>query len=441
MKIPKVLIIGQPFNNETGGGITLSNLFSGWGSENLAIVCSPYLLNGNTNTEACDNYYQLGHKEHLWVFPFNVLSKKYHSGPFEFKNQTSISSRSTSMRAKFVKGYLNPFLKWTGFANSISTYRLSEELCHWLDEFGPDVIYAQAQRRDSVLLCTKIQKYLQKPMVFHMMDDWVELIAQEGIFGKYWANIIDREFKEMLDTTSLHLSISEPMSVEYKRRYGYNFKTFHNPIDLDFWKKKQRQSYELGKEVYILYAGRVGLGINDSLEKMAKAVEILNLEFDVSVRFVLQVSKRPSWMDRYKNVLYRGFVPYDELPAKFAEADILYMPYDFSVTSLKFIKYSMPTKASEYMVSGTPILIFSPNETAIVKYANEYKWAKVVTENNLEAVVQAVRSLLMNREEREWIAANAVKLAEEKHNSDKVRENFKQELLAVVRAKNKAIEF
>jgi hypothetical protein len=37
MPLPKVLIIGQPFNNDTGGGITLSNLFSGWDKDKIAV--------------------------------------------------------------------------------------------------------------------------------------------------------------------------------------------------------------------------------------------------------------------------------------------------------------------------------------------------------------------------------------------------------------------
>ena len=44
MILPKVLIIGQPFNNDTGGGITLTNLFNGWDRDKLAVACSGYLL-------------------------------------------------------------------------------------------------------------------------------------------------------------------------------------------------------------------------------------------------------------------------------------------------------------------------------------------------------------------------------------------------------------
>src|SRR5690554_1543411 len=85
--LPKVLIIGQPLNHDTGGGITLSNLFEGWDKERLAVVCSGYLINHNTDYESCSNYYQIGNIEHKWIFPFNLIKRKYYSGPIRVKDE------------------------------------------------------------------------------------------------------------------------------------------------------------------------------------------------------------------------------------------------------------------------------------------------------------------------------------------------------------------
>ncbi|MEX2592072.1 MAG: glycosyltransferase [Anditalea sp.] len=433
MNLPKVLILIQPFNQNTGGGITLSNLFKGWPKDKLAVLCRGYGINSNTQTDICETYYQLGHREHKWKFPFNRLKRRYFSGILSFEKggvKNSIPAKS-KFRVAFLKEYVHPFLKWIGFLNFVSKIELSKQLEGWLDQYQPDIIYAQAQGRETVLFCTAVQEYLNKPMVFHMMDDWTELVA-EGLFGKYWYLKIDGEFRKMLSKASLHLSISEPMAVEYKRRFGFDFQTFHNPIDLNFWKKSQRNHYELGKEPIILYAGRVGLGIQESLEVMAKAVTVLNKELNASIKFVLQVNERSEWMEKYACVQYRGFVSYEDLPSKFAEADMLYMPYDFSVNSIKFIKYSMPTKASEYMISGTPILIFAPSQTAIVDYARKYHWAKVVTDDNLEVLITSLKSMIMNKEERERIAQTAIQLAEDKHDAAKVRYDFKEALVSVM---------
>jgi hypothetical protein len=83
MTYKKVLIFGQPFNNFTGGGITLTNLFKGWPKEKIAVA---YMGHGlyNVTTDVCDIVYQLGIEEYKWVFPFNLIQRKFQSGLKKF---------------------------------------------------------------------------------------------------------------------------------------------------------------------------------------------------------------------------------------------------------------------------------------------------------------------------------------------------------------------
>ncbi|SHN02961.1 Glycosyltransferase involved in cell wall bisynthesis [Cyclobacterium lianum] len=437
---PKVLILNQPFNNVSGGGITLSNLFKGWAKEKLAVVCLGNLLNEHTQLEPCDRYYQLGWKEHVWKFPLNLLKRKYPSGPITInkrKKKVKLIKKSP-LREMLLKEHVNPFLKKLGVLNWASSLQLSPELCRWLDTFEPDVIYAQAQRREAVVFCRLVQQYLKKPMVFHMMDDWLEVVRGEGILGDYWHNKIEGEFKEMLNVCSRHFSISEPMAREYEKRYGHPFKTFHNPIDLTFWSKSQRQSQAFGAKIQILYAGRMGLGIQSSLELMARCLEEIRRERRLPIELVLQVGKKPAWSDKYPGIRHRGFVPYEELPDRFAEADILFLPYDFTPSATAFIKYSMPTKASEYMISGTPVLVFAPADTALVSYAREHKWAKVVTSDQVQALKAALLELIDKESLRKELAATAIQLAGDKHDAAKVREAFRDEIIKLIPLEKKA---
>src|SRR5690606_9240692 len=166
MKLPKVLILLQPFNNNTGGGITLSNLFKGWPKENIAVLGKGQLLNAHTQTDICDTYYQLGQLEHKWKFPFNKLKRKYFSGLLKVDNKRSSEPNSpkSNTRVALLNEYVTPFLQWVGLDNAISKLELSEQLKDWLNTFQPDVLYAQAQSRESILFCTLIQEYLHKPM-------------------------------------------------------------------------------------------------------------------------------------------------------------------------------------------------------------------------------------------------------------------------------------
>ena len=389
----------------------------------------------NLNTEICDTYYLLGSEEYKWNFPFNLLQRKVLSGSVKVKKSNDKPgpvSAKAKFRTKIIDKYFYPSLEYIGLFHSISKITLSDKLCKWLDEYNPDVIYAQATSREGVLFCRLLQEYVKKPMIYHVMDDWPSTISQKGPFKNVWHKKIDRELRALMDKSTILLSISHDMAEEYKTRYGKNFITFHNPIEIDFWKSHQRKNYELGTTPSILYAGRIGPGIETSLETIAKAIEKVNIQFSRTVKFILQTKDKPLWVDTYNCVTHKAMVPYEELPRVFAEADFLYLPYDFSDESIRFIKYSMPTKAPEYMISGTPVIMFGPGETALMKDGQRNNWAKVVTENNVEALAEAINTLITNDALRKELAENAIRIAEANYNSVKIRNEFKEVISSLV---------
>lgn len=434
MSLSKVLIIGQPFNDNFGGGITQANLFGGWDKDKIAVVCTDHMFN-NLNTDICDTYYLLGSDEYKWNFPFNLLQRKVLSGSVKVKksnDKPGTVSTKAKLRTTIIDKYFYPFLEYIGLFHCMSKITLSDKLCKWVDGYNPDIIYAQATSREGILFCRLLQEYVKKPMVYHVMDDWPSTISQRGLFKNFWHRKIDRELRALLDKSTILLSISHDMAEEYKARYGRSFITFHNPIEIEFWKRHQRKNYELGTTPSILYAGRIGPGIETSLETIAKAIEQVNMQFRRSVKFILQTKDKPLWVDTYKCVTHKAMVPYDELPRVFAEADFLYLPYDFSAESIRFIKYSMPTKAPEYMISGTPVIMFGPGETALMKDGQRNNWAKVVTENNVEALAEAINTLITNDALRKELAENAIRIAETNYNSIKIRNEFKKVISSLV---------
>src|SRR5690554_107921 len=322
MNLPKVLIIGQPFNNDTGGGITLTNLFAGWDRDKLAVACSAYLLLDNIDPKKCDNYYQLGHKEQKWKFPFNFFKRKYASGILRFKTNEvkNFTIPKSKFRVKLIMNYFYPMINLIGISHASYTTVLSKEFCEWLDDYDPDIIYSQASSRDGFLFCAKVKAYVNKPMVFHMMDDWPATIAEKGVMRKYWQKKIDKEFRGFLNVTDLFMTISHEMAREYKTRYQKDSLVFHNPINIDFWQQHQRNSYTLGSPPSIMYAGRTGLGIQSTLFSIAKAVESINHKLDKNLKFIIQTAEKPEWVKEFSCVVHKGFVPYQDLPMTFSES-------------------------------------------------------------------------------------------------------------------------
>ena len=92
----------------------------------------------------------------------------------------------------------------------------------------------------------------------------------------------------------------------------------------------------------------------------------------------------------------------------------------------------MPTKAPEYMISGTPVIVFASPATAIVKEAETHKWAKLVTEDDAVQLSMAINELISNEVERQKIGNTAIDYAERNFNSEKVRFDFRESISRVL---------
>jgi glycosyltransferase involved in cell wall biosynthesis len=431
MILPRVLIFGQPFNNRHGGGITLSNLFRGWDKDKLAVAATGHVMT-HVSTEVCELYYQLGYEEFKWRFPFNIIQKRFKSGVLEPGGGNDIpkSVRKRGSRYFIVNSIFYPAMEWLGLFHSAARLKFSPGFMTWIGDFRPQLLYFQVSSLDTIIFAIQLKQYLGVPAVIHMMDDWPSTISSRGPFRKVWQKRIDREFRTLLGMMDLCLSISDAMSSEYKKRYNQNFHPFHNPIDISVWGKYRRTSYKLRESgIRILYSGRIGPGITDSLIEIAEAVEEL-YRGGLSVRFHIQspaadktVVKR---LQNYGCTVINPVAEYTSLPEIYAGADILVIANDFDSKGLSFLRYSMPTKASEYMISGTPVLVYSPDETAVSRFFSDHGCGLCVTEHGTRALISALRLLISDEALRSELGTKAASVATDSFDGEIKRREFKE---------------
>lgn len=431
MAFPKVLIFGQPFNDFSGGGITLTNLFKGWPKNKIAVA---FLGHGlfNVTTDVCDIYYQLGRDEHKWIFPFNLIQRKFESGlkTFDKSKVPSINHIQKGLRYQFVNSIFYPFLSWIGVLHFASRISISDRFRNWLIEFNPEVLYLQVSTREEILFAHELVGFKKWPTIIHIMDDWPSTISSKGPFKMFWAKTIDRELKSLFNRVDLRLSISDAMSAEYLKRYGKTFLPFHNPIETDVWLLHSKREHSLNKEyIKVLYSGRIGIGITESLLEVAFALESLNKEGFRAKLHIQTPTSDPgiiSQVKKFSCVVINPFADLKDIPKIFSEADLLVLANDFSKEGLDYLKLSMPTKASEYMISGTPILVYSPEETAVSKFFIQNECGLCVTRHDSQALAMAFKYLFENKGYRELISRNAVHYAMEKFDAQIVRNEFQR---------------
>jgi glycosyltransferase involved in cell wall biosynthesis len=427
---PRVLISGQYFHTRSGGGITLSNLFSGWDKGKIAATAS-YI--DNPSFDICDNYYRIGSREVIVRFPFNLKKRPdLPSGKLLHGAQSSSIASPNVVEKKIFRKAYEKFIFSSGLIHYRSAFKISPEFLDWLRSFNPEIIYSQLSSLEEIRIVTALHKELKLPLAIHIMDDWPITIGRKYFPRLIWNKIIQKEFLYLLSRANVLLSISESMSEEYFQRYRLEFIPFHNPITIERWLPFSKSRWEVEDKIRILYSGRIGRANGKAILFMANIINEMNLSEE---RVCIDIYT-PDYNNKYaisisslSGVNIKKTVDYKEMPSLLPGYDMLFLPLDFDGDGIRFAKLSMPTKTSEYMISGTPILIYSPEETAVAKFFNANNCGLCVTHQSKEELKKAIQFLISNKEYRQAISCNAVKLAKDKFDDKKVRAEFRRVLL------------
>lgn len=433
MDKPRILIFGQPFNDLTGGGITLSNLFRGWPPDRIAVAATGHFLYYAT-TDICNTYYQLGEEEHKWVFPFNIVQRRFPSGLKVFAHVSGVPGNQfiSSSRYRFVNHFFYPLLGWFGLLHRATRLQLSGRFREWLATYRPDILYLQVHSYETIRFARELISYLKIPAAIHFMDDWPSTISNRGPLKHYWKRKIDSALHELINMCELRLSISDAMSAEYERRYRQQFTAFHNPVDLSAWLPHSKTDTAIGTDrVIMLYSGRIGTGIASSIVEVAEAIDELNrtgMDIELRIQTPTEEVNILNMLKKYGCVIINPLAEYSQLPAIFSGADLLLLANDFDSHGVEYLRYSMPTKASEYMISGTPILVYAPGDSAVLQIFRKNECGFCLSSRGREAIMEALTFLINNPDYRSFISRNAVNFAKESFDAARVRSHFQSSL-------------
>lgn len=428
-KYPRVLIIGDHMDLKSGGGITLQNLFKGWPLERIFFTSNQIKDEGAV---ICKFFYQVGFDETRRPWPFYKFQPYYESGEviLENKKKENIVVSKKSKYKAHIKKNIDFLMHFLGMYYYIHRVRISGRYIRWVKKINPDIVYAQPNVRILSFLLD-FQKNFDIPMVLHFMDDWPNTMLKPGFSMLYWNGKKKSDLKKVIRYAEGRLSISETMGKEYAKRYGYDFVHFHNCIELEKWTNCKKKTYQVGVKFTVLYAGRIGKGTSNSVMSLAKAIEKLGQK-NLNISFEIQTNELPpdfaQEIEKLEHTCVNPYIAYQKLPEKLCSADLLVLPMDFDKKNLDFIHLSMPTKVPEYMISGTPILVFAPPDTALSQYARAQKWAFIVNENSTKLLYNKIDEIVSNNELRKQYGQRAIELAGKYHNCTIIRENFRKYL-------------
>jgi hypothetical protein len=124
------------------------------------------------------------------------------------------------------------------------------------------------------------------------------------------------------------------------------------------------------------------------------------------------------------HVAFVETVPHSRMPERLADSDLLLLPFNFDDGSVRFIRYSWPTKMPEFMISGRPILLYGPADTAFGEYARRESWACVVDRRDPRLLSEALVGLMGDYGRRRDLTVRARELVLKEQNLHKTRRHF-----------------
>jgi glycosyltransferase involved in cell wall biosynthesis len=430
MNYPRVLIVGETFRLNGGGGITLTNLFKDWPSDKLAVVTER--IDETSSNSNCLKFYQLGHMELELPFPLSILFKTKNSGEVDIKlnniKHTDNSNKIIQVAKSYIRETMNDIFILLGVYHFIYKTTLSNQLLDWISRYSPDIIYAQPFRYSDMLFIYKLQKRTSIPLAIHIMDDSISFLNKPNLLYFYWRKRTKTVFQQLINSSVIFMSISQFMSDEYYRRYKKIFIPFRNPIELNQWLPLIKNNWETCNTINIIYTGRLAIPNINSLLRFCEVVDNLN-KSGLNIKFdIYSIDDNRRFRRKIKHltgVYVNNSIPYEDIPKLIPKYDILLLPIDFNKTGIKYAKYSISTKTSEYMISGVPILLFAPKEVALTSYAIENNCMLSVTEDKYEKLTDALIRLINDKSLRESLAKKAFDVVRKDSDANNVRQEFK----------------
>lgn len=302
----------------------------------------------------------------------------------------------------------------------------SRPLRRYLKQYPPDLIVTVAHGE----LCWLAQRMAAKfniPLVTFFHDWWPDLAYVHD-----WIRpLLTRQFQQLYRQSQLALCVSEAM----RQALGHHTNAevlLPIPQSLQALDPSVLESLEpfdvsSPKRITAVYAGN----LSNIYGPVVQALAIASLSnSDLQLKLF---GPHPDWPAEWVQSLqaqgiYGGFLSRKQLMQALYAADILLVMMSFSADDRQRMQTSFPSKLLDYCQFGKPILIWGPEHSSAVRWAQQYQIAQVVTSPNPQDMVQAIATLAQQPKMRRQLGQMAWKMATSLFNPATIQQQFVKSL-------------
>ena len=165
-----------------------------------------------------------------WIGSLFYRMKTAAFEPAMLKISTLPSSNITGQKKTSIKSIVKSIIVDTGLYELIFRPRLTEKMLEWIEEFHPDIIFAQGYCLTFTWLPVMLKKHFGSKLAFFTTDDWPAYLysGQHGevkVFTPLMKRIVKSATTKLISAADIPFAFGQPMAEEYEERYKKKFIT------------------------------------------------------------------------------------------------------------------------------------------------------------------------------------------------------------------------
>jgi len=204
-------------------------------------------------------------------------------------------------------------------------------------------------------------------------------------------------------------AITEFALSHLENKHKLSFDLIPHTANLEFIKNSSNSEKEASIPKFH-FAGGIYDNMNkDSLLRIYQAICALFDDFELE----LCTNEIPSEFKGDKRVKQRYYT-HEELILSQQSSDLLLLPQAFNSKVPEMIKNNFPTKTMEYVCSGTPILVHSPEDSYLTYVAKKHHFGLLIEEENISRLKEGILLILKNNSLKEELTKNAISFAKQR---------------------------
>lgn len=368
MDRPRILVSSIPVWNNESGSDTFSNLLSGYDPNKVANI---YFKSGIPCSPVCLRYFHISENSVIK----SIIKRTAITGrevdamvvPDEMNAEQEIERKRYSFFSKyrlwlFLLGreLLWKIGKWT-----------SKEVDEFIEDFKPEVLFYPIE---GYLYFNRFTEYLIKKTKATTVgiiwdDNFTYKLHPYSLGFRIHRFLLRKQVKRIINASNKLYVINEKMQKELHAEFGYNSDILTKGAEIHAQIEKPSDQ---GKELTIVYTGKLNLGRLDTVAMLAEVLETQNEKNDLQFRLdiysgtVLGESEKRK-LER-KGTHFMGSVPQSEIPRIHKGADILLMAEAINGKHKYDARLSFSTKIVDYLAAGKCILAIGPLDIAPIEY-------------------------------------------------------------------------